>query len=74
MKEIVNAAEAAGIIGRRASEVRFYLQKGIWTFGRVIPPKATGKQVNTYLINVRDMCKYFGIPLEECRERMGENG
>lgn len=65
LKEILNAAEAAKIIGVPTKVVHFNLIKGIWKFGEVIPPKITGKKLNTYQIYARKMCKFFDIPFEE---------
>lgn len=74
MKEVVNATDAAKIIGCPAKDVRFYMEKKVWNFGQVIPKKVTGKQVKKYLVNVRDMCAYFGIPLEEAERRLTGDG
>lgn len=65
MKEILSAPEAARLIGVQVAVMRFNLQKGIWKFGEVIPPKITGKKENTYRVHARKMCEYFGIPFEK---------
>lgn len=65
MKEIMNAAEAAQVLGCRPAVVRFNLQKGIWKFGQVVSPKDSGKKGNTYIINSREMCRHFGIPFSK---------
>lgn len=49
--------------------MRFNLQKGIWKFGEVIPPRITGKKENTYRVHARKMCEYFDIPFQK-----GEQG
>lgn len=73
MKEVLNAVEAARVIGCRHQEVRYNLQKGIWKFGKVIYP--SGKKTrNRYIINTREMCHYFQIPLEEAEGRVSKNG
>jgi len=64
MKEILNATEAAKKIGVQPDLVRFNIEKGIWKFGRIIPPKVTGKKVKRYEIHAREMYKYFGMPFE----------
>lgn len=71
---MVNAAEAARIIECPENHMRFYLDKGIWKFGQVVPKSVTGKKIKKYLVNVRAMCKYFGIPLEEAERRLSKNG
>lgn len=69
MKEILNAAEAAKIIGVPPKVIHFNLKKGIWNFGTVISPKVSGKKQNTYQIYTRKMCEFFGIPFEEGRDK-----
>lgn len=64
MKEILSAPEAARILGIQPKVIRFNLEKGIWKFGVVIPPKVTGKKENTYHVYARQMCEFFGIPFE----------
>ena len=65
MKEILSAPEAAKILGVPVAVMRFNLQKGIWKFGEVIPPKITGKKENTYRVYARRMCEHFSIPFQE---------
>jgi len=65
MKEILNAAEAARIIGVKPDVVRFNLEKGIWKFGKIIPAKVIGQKMNRYEIHTRKMYQYFNIPLPE---------
>lgn len=60
-KQIFNAAEAARIVGCTPQEMRFNLEKGVWKFGRVIYPNATGKKLKKYIILRCDLKKYFGL-------------
>lgn len=69
MKEILSAPEAARFLGVPVAVMRFNLQKGIWKFGEVIPPRITGKKENTYRVHARKMCEYFDIPFQK-----GEQG
>lgn len=72
MKEVLNAAEASKIIGCRHQVVRYNIRNGIWKFGEVIYP--AGERVRKkYLINTRELCKHFQIPLSEAERRL-QNG
>lgn len=64
MKEVLNASEAARVLGIPAKVVRFRIEKGIWTFGRKVP----GKKQGTYIINTREMYRYFDMPIKEGQE------
>lgn len=64
MKEILTAPEAARLLGIEPKVMRFNLEKGIWKFGKVVPPGITGKKSNTYMVYARQMCEFFNIPFE----------
>lgn len=68
MKEVLTATETAAILGVHPKVVRFNMEKGIWDFGKVIPPKVTGKKTNTYHVYARKMCDFFEIPFKEDEE------
>ena len=57
MKRILTAREAAGYLGCPAQLVRERLRKGIWTFGRAIPPNE--KKTWTYEIYTEKLLEYI---------------
>lgn len=75
MKEIINAAEAARILEKPESWVRFYSPG--WNFAEVKEPEKRGnrrKSNRKYDIKTRKMCQEFDIPLEEAERRLAGNG
>jgi len=59
MKRIISAEEAARIIGCSSQMVRERLKRGIWQFGRAIPPE-TKNGYWTYEVYVDKLNKYLG--------------
>ncbi|MGC4018915.1 MAG: hypothetical protein QM793_06615 [Muricomes sp.] len=70
MYDILNAAQAAKVIGCDRQEIAEKGKRGIWPFIRVITPKESGRKVNSYEINKRDLANYLKIPYEEVDRRL----
>lgn len=73
MKQILNACQAARIIGCNPQIVRERIKRNIWTFGRFIPKEKTGKKLDSYEIVLNDLCRYLSISKEEAIERIDKN-
>lgn len=58
-KILINATEAAKIIGCSPQMVRERIKRGIWTFGEVIPASKMGNKQNSYLINRKKLMRYL---------------
>lgn len=69
MKQILNACQAARIIGCSPQMVRERIKRGIWTFGKYIPKEKTGRKNDTYEIILNDLYKYLSIT-EKQQERI----
>lgn len=72
MREIINATEAAKVIGCKSQKVRVRMQMGLWPIGKVISKKEKRTVQNTYEVHVRKLSNYFGISLEEIEKRLNE--
>ena len=48
MKKVLNAAQAAALLGCPAQMVRERLKRGVWRFGRAYSPEETGLKQWTY--------------------------
>lgn len=71
MNDILNANEAARVIGCAPQKVREMLKRKIWTFGEVVLPEKTGKVQIQYEINKYALARYLGIDVEEANRRLG---
>jgi Holliday junction resolvase RusA-like endonuclease len=70
LHDILNATQAAKVIGCARQELAEKGKRGIWPFIKVITPKESGKTVNRYEINKRDLANYLKIPYEEVDKRL----
>lgn len=67
-KEVLNAEEAAKIIGCTSQKMRERIKKRVWKFGDCIPKNESGKKQNSYLIYTRKMYKHFEMELEDDKQ------
>ena len=72
MREILNAAQTARVIGCCPQMVRERIKRGIWTFGNVVTTKQSGNTQNSYEINKRKFAEWLGISVEELERRLGD--
>ena len=70
MKDILNAVQAAKVMKCAPQLVRRNIEKGIWTFGRVILPKQSGNKLKRYEINIQRLADYLCITREEAERRL----
>lgn len=70
MYDVLNVSQAAKVIGCGRQEIAEKGKRKIWPFVRVITPKESGKKVNSYEINKRDLANYLKIPYEEVDRRL----
>lgn len=70
MRDILNARQAAQVIGCSRQELAEKGKRGLWPFIKVITPKESGKKVNRYEINKRDLANYLKVPYEEVDRRL----
>lgn len=50
MKEVLNASEAARILGCKSQKVREMMRRGLWDLGEVISGEELGRERNEYVI------------------------
>lgn len=60
MSRIISANRTAKILGVTPQLVRERLKRGVWAFGRAIPPSESGKQHWTYEVYVPQLMRYLG--------------
>ena len=70
MSDILNASQAAKVIGCSAQRVRERLKRGIWNFGTVVKAKQSGKTQDSYEVNKYKLAKFLEIPVEEIDRRL----
>ena len=70
MREILNASQAARVIGCAPQMVRERIKRGIWTFGSVVTAKQSGNAQSSYEIKKRDLADWLGISVEEVERRV----
>ena len=71
-RDILNASQAAKVIGCNSQKVRVRLKRNIWTFGTVIYAKESGNKVDSYEINKGSLARFLGIDMEEIDRRLQE--
>lgn len=69
MYDILNASQAAKVIGCGRQEVVEKGKREIWKFVKIIPP-TNSEGNNSYEINKRDLANYLKIPYEEIDIRL----
>ena len=69
-KDILNAKQAAKVIGCTPQKVRVRLKRNIWTFGTVISAKDSGNKMDAYEINKGSLSRFLGIDREEIDRRL----
>ena len=72
MHDILNATQAAKVIGCRWGEVVEKGKAGVWPFVKVIPDEKLGRKKDSYEIPKRDLANYLKIPFEEVDKRLGK--
>lgn len=70
MREILNASQAARVIGCGPQMVRERIKRGIWSFGSVVTAKESGNLQSSYEIKKRDLAAWLGISVEELERRL----
>lgn len=70
MREILNAAQTARVIGCSPQMVRERIKRGNWKFGDVVTAKQSGKTQNSYEINKRKLAEWLVISVEELERRL----
>ena len=70
MKDIINAKQAAKVIGCGPQMVRERIKRGIWTFGNVVTAKEAGRVQNSYEINIQRLADHLCISREEVEGRL----
>jgi len=70
--DILNAAEAAKVIGCGAQEVRWRIRRGQWKFGRAFSPKENHNTQWRYEINKKELADFLRIDLKEINERLNK--
>ena len=69
MYDILNARQAAKVIGCGRQEVGEKGKRAIWKFVKIMPP-TNSEGNNSYEINKRDLANYLTIPYEEIDIRL----
>lgn len=70
MIDIINAKQASKVIGCSPQMVRERIKRNIWTFGKVVTAKDTGRQLNSYEINIQKLADFLCISREEVERRL----
>jgi hypothetical protein len=70
MIDIINAKQASRVIGCSPQMVRERIKRNIWTFGNVVTSKDTGRQLNSYEINIQKLADFLCISREEAERRL----
>ena len=70
MKDILNAAQTAKVIGCSPQMVREKIRHNIWPFGNLIPAKQYNRKKDGYEINKYALARWLEISTEEVDRRL----
>ena len=70
MRDVLNAVQAAKVIGCGPQKVRERIKRGIWTWGRVVTAKEAGNLHNGYEVNLQELADWLHISREEVERRL----
>lgn len=71
MRDVLNAVQAAKVIGCGPQKVRERIKRGIWTWGTVVTAKEAGNTKNNgYEINLQELADWLHISREEAERRL----
>lgn len=70
MRDVLNAVQAAKVIGCGPQKVRERIKRGIWTWGTVVTAKEAGNLNNGYEVNLQELADWLHISREEVERRL----
>lgn len=70
VRDVLNAVQAAKVIGCGPQKVRERIKRGIWTWGTVVTAKEAGNLNNGYEVNLQELADWLHISREEVERRL----